>query len=76
MVTISILLYLQTIKKMKNVLFYIATLFLSYSLHAQIHEFGVFAGIVIGAVGLLINWYYKAKQDRREEREHKKRMEE
>ncbi len=37
-------------------------------------EFGVFAGIVIGAVGLLINWYYKAKQDRREEREHKKRM--
>lgn len=53
MVTISILLYLQTIKKMKNVLFYIATLFLSYSLHAQIHEFGVFAGgsNYIGDVG-------------------------
>lgn len=29
---------------MKNVLLYIATLFLSYSIHAQIHEIGVFAG--------------------------------
>jgi hypothetical protein len=37
-------------------------------------QFGVLVGILIGVAGLLINWYYKAKQDRREEREHKKRM--
>lgn len=37
-------------------------------------EFGIVAGIVIGAAGLLVNWHYKAKQDRREQREHEKRM--
>lgn len=37
-------------------------------------QFGVFAGVVIGGSGLLINWYYRAKQDRREQAEHEKRM--
>lgn len=36
--------------------------------------FGVFVGAVIGICGLLINWYYKAKQDRREQAEHERRM--
>lgn len=39
-------------------------------------QFGVLAGILIGLAGLMINWYYKYKQDRREEAEHKRRMEE
>lgn len=38
-------------------------------------QFGVLAGILIGLAGLMINWYYKYKQDRREEAEHKRRME-
>lgn len=37
-------------------------------------ELGVFVGIVVGLVGLIINWYYKHKQDRREEIEHERRM--
>lgn len=37
-------------------------------------EFGMLAGIVIGVVGLLVNWYYRDKQDRRDEREHLRRM--
>jgi len=37
-------------------------------------QFGVFAGVVIGGCGLLINWYYRAKQDRREQAEHERRM--
>lgn len=37
-------------------------------------EFGIIAGIVIGVAGFIVNWYYKAKQDRREQAEHNKRM--
>lgn len=43
--------------------------------------FGVLVGAVIGITGLLIQWYYRRKQDRREEAadrraqaEHEKRM--
>ena len=43
--------------------------------------FGVLVGAVIGTAGLLIQWYYRRKQDRREEAadrraqaEHEKRM--
>lgn len=39
-------------------------------------QFGVLAGVLIGIAGLMINWYYKYKQDKREEEEHKKRMSE
>lgn len=33
-------------------------------------EFAVLAGLVIGLAGFFVNWYYKAKEDRRQEREH------
>lgn len=36
--------------------------------------FGIGIGAVVAISSLLINWYYKAKQDRREQREHEKRM--
>lgn len=32
------------------------------------------AGIVIGIVGLCIQWYYRRKQDRREQEAHERRM--
>lgn len=31
------------------------------------NELAAYCGIVIGIAGLLINWYYKAKEDRRAE---------
>lgn len=37
-------------------------------------EFGVVAGILLGICGLLVNWHYRRKQDRREEAEHERRM--
>lgn len=37
-------------------------------------QFSVIVGIVIGITGLAVNWYYKAKQDRREQAAHDKRM--
>ncbi|MES3041798.1 MAG: holin [Pseudomonadota bacterium] len=44
-------------------------------------EFGVLIGMLIGITGLLIQWYYRRKQDRREEAadrraqaEHERRM--
>ncbi len=37
-------------------------------------EFGVLAGLLIGVAGLLINWHYRARQDRREQIEHERRM--
>lgn len=37
-------------------------------------EFGVLVGVFIGLAGLFINWYYKHRQDKREEAEHRKRM--
>lgn len=38
-------------------------------------EFMGLAGLAIGVVGMVINWYYKAKADRRLDREHALRME-
>jgi hypothetical protein len=37
-------------------------------------EAAILVGMVVGIVGLGVNFYYKRKQDKREEREHKKRM--
>lgn len=37
-------------------------------------EFGVLAGLVIGLLGLLTNWYFQHRRDRREQREHERRM--
>ena len=37
-------------------------------------EFGILAGVMIGVAGLLVNWYYRAKEDRRQQAEHERRM--
>ena len=37
-------------------------------------EFGVVAGIIIGIAGFCVNWYYRHKQDRREQEEHERKM--
>ena len=37
-------------------------------------EFGVIAGVAIGLAGLLVNWYYKYRQNKREQQEHDARM--
>ena len=37
-------------------------------------NFGMWAGIVIGVLGLLINTYYKRKSDRRAEEAHQAQM--
>lgn len=39
-------------------------------------EAAVLFGIVGVVAGLIVNWYYQAKRDRREEREHLARMSE
>jgi uncharacterized membrane protein len=39
-----------------------------------ISEIAVIVGMVIGVLGLLVNWYYRAKDDRRAVIEHKRRM--
>lgn len=37
-------------------------------------EFGVIAGLLIAAAGLLTNLFFQVRRDRREEREHQRRM--
>ena len=37
-------------------------------------EFGMLMGILIGLGGLCVNWYYRHKQDKRDQAEHEKRM--
>jgi hypothetical protein len=37
-------------------------------------EFGVFAGLLIGVLGLLTNWYFQHRRDKREQMEHQRRM--
>lgn len=37
-------------------------------------EFAVLVGIVLGVAGFVVNWYYKFKQDRREQTEHARKM--
>jgi hypothetical protein len=37
-------------------------------------EFAVLMGIVIGVAGLLVNWFYRHRQDERERAEHEARM--
>lgn len=37
-------------------------------------EFGVLAGIVLGVLGLVVNVYFRRRQDAREQREHEARM--
>ena len=35
---------------------------------------GILVGIIIGVGGFLVNWYYRHKEDKRREAEHKARM--
>jgi hypothetical protein len=37
-------------------------------------EFGVLIGLLLGCGGFLVNWYYKHKEDKRQQREHEIRM--
>lgn len=37
-------------------------------------EFGMIAGITIALAGFIVNWYYKHKEDRRQQAEHERRM--
>lgn len=37
-------------------------------------EFGILFGLMLGLGGFCINWYYKHKQDKREQAEHERRM--
>lgn len=37
-------------------------------------EFGMLMGIFIGVVGLVVNVYYKHKEDKRRQEEHDRRM--
>lgn len=39
-------------------------------------EFGILIGIVLGIGGFMVNWYYKYKQDKREQELHEKLMKE
>lgn len=32
------------------------------------NEIAAYGGLFVGAIGMLVNWYYKAKEDRRAER--------
>ena len=38
-------------------------------------EFAVLCGILLGVGGLVVNFFFQLKRDRREQREHKARME-
>lgn len=37
-------------------------------------EFGILVGVILGIGGFFVNWYYRHKQDKREETEHARRM--
>lgn len=37
-------------------------------------EFGVIFGLFLGAAGLGVNWYYRHKEDKRQQAEHDRRM--
>lgn len=37
-------------------------------------EFGVLFGLFLGVAGLGINWFYKHKEDKRQQAEHDRRM--
>lgn len=38
------------------------------------NEFAVLVGLIVGVLGLIVNWYFKLKQDRREQAAHELRM--
>lgn len=38
------------------------------------NEIAAYGGLLIGAAGMLVNWYYKAKEDRRAEQAMQAKM--
>lgn len=38
------------------------------------NEFAAFGGLLIAAIGLIVQWYFKRKDDRRKAEEHTARM--
>ena len=38
------------------------------------NEFAVLIGILIAIAGFLVNWYYRHKEDKRQQAEHERRM--
>lgn len=40
------------------------------------NEFAVLVGLIVGVLGLVVNWWFKLKQDRREQAAHDLRMQE
>lgn len=38
------------------------------------NEFAVLVGVLIAVGGFLVNWYYRAKEDKRQQLEHERRM--
>lgn len=40
------------------------------------NEFAVLVGLIVGVLGLVVNWWFKLKQDRREQSAHDLRMRE
>lgn len=40
----------------------------------MLSEVAVIVGMIMGVLGLLLNWYYRAKDDRRAVIEHERRM--
>ena len=37
-------------------------------------EFGILFGVLLGLGGFIVNWYYKHKEDKRQQAEHERRM--
>lgn len=37
-------------------------------------EFGVLIGLLLGLGGFAVNWFYKHKEDKRQQAEHERRM--
>ena len=37
-------------------------------------EFTILIGLLVAIGGFLVNWYYKAKEDKRQQAEHDRRM--
>lgn len=38
------------------------------------NEFAVVAGVTLALAGFLVNWYYRHKEDKRQQLEHERRM--
>ena len=39
-------------------------------------QIAMFGGLVLGVLGLVLQWYFQSRRDRREQKEHEARMSE